>query len=172
MMCALARSQPAPQQKEKEEARHGSAFAYPPRVPLLFVLALGGCALIDQNTFFSPLPAPVATIPTPKPTLLPAGPTPLVTIRLPVPPESYAEPLQRAVWAALARKPSVAFEVVLAVPRTADLARDLNRTTASLPEAQAVMGTIIAAGVSPDRIRLAGETMATLPGEELLIYVR
>ncbi len=132
------------------------------------LLTLGGCTLVDQNTFNShagdaPVVAPVPVVaapPTPDPLALltifdTAGAPPGVT------PATKAD-IHRAVVAARARKPDMSFDV------TAIVAPDA--TTAG-PDAPAIARAIVDDGVSPSRVHLAARPEAGASGREVRVFV-
>ena len=129
---------------------------------LLALLLLPGCTLIDQTTFNPeagkrpdiPRPPPVAAAPAPDPAAL-------MTIRFPQASDLRAD-VARAVAAARARKPDVAFDVA--------------ELTASGPEskigadAAEVARLIIAQGIPASRVRLMVRPMPGA-GREVRVYV-
>ena len=130
------------------------------------VLLLGGCTLIDQNTF-DPHAKDVPVVQMPKPPVaVPAipGPPPLVVIG---PVETgYAEPLRRAVASARAKRPGVVFDVV--EMHRPDAAADATLGT----RASEVARVIEDAGIDPARVRLAARPDAAAPPGEVRVFVR
>lgn len=142
---------------------------------LLVVLALGGCALIDQTTF-APAPgarpaAPAATPLAAKPPPLDAR-APLLTIGAATPPDDYRPLLRFAVGAAQRRDRDVRFDVMAVAPEAAAGAAEAPALRASLATATAVMREIAAAGVPADRIRLHAGLAPDAPRGEVRVYVR
>ena len=129
------------------------------RAVLLFVL-LGGCTLIDQNTFnphakdapgFPVAPSPPAAI---------VGPPPLLVIDG----EGYADALRSAVAKARARKADVVFDVVeIAAPDAAGDA--LGARAAGV--AQAIVGQ----GVPASRVRLVARPEVGGRVGEVQVYI-
>ena len=130
----------------------------------MVLVALGGCTLVDQNTFDphardAPVipPAPVVAAPIP-------GPPPLVVITS-ADPASYTTALRQAVAAARARKPDVTFDVVEVQPPD---------TVGDVPigeEAAAVARVIVGAGIQPLRVRLVARPVAGGTPKEVRVYV-
>ncbi len=132
------------------------------------LVLLGGCTLIDQNTFYpgakdAPAipqpPKPVAPPPTP------SGPPPLVTISPGAKPADYAQVLGKAVHDAQARKPGVLFDVVEMEPPDAPPDVVLGAAAAD------VAREIVANGVPPARIRLVARPDASAVAKEVRVYV-
>ena len=142
---------------------------------LLVVLALGGCALIDQTTF---APAPGARPAAPAATALVAKPppldsrAPLLTIGAATPPDDYRPLLRFAVGAAQRRDRDVRFDVMAVAPEAAAGSGGASALRASLATATAVMREIAAAGVPADRIRLHAGLAPDAPRGEVRVYVR
>ena len=128
-------------------------------------VALGGCTLIDQNTF-NPHAGDAPVIP-PAPKVaakpVPVGPPPLVVI----PPGStgFEPQLRQAVAAARARKPGVLFDVVEMQPT--DLAAEAPLGTA----AASVARVIVAQGVPAANVRLDARPEAEVKPGEVRVYV-
>ena len=130
---------------------------------LLSLLLLPGCKLIDQTTFDPQAGKRPAIVPPPAPPPVPAAdPAALITVRYPQTADLRAD-VAKAVAAARARKPDVAFEVVeiTGAGPTADTGAD----------AAEVARLITAQGVPASRVRLAVRPM---PGaaREVRVYVR
>ena len=142
---------------------------------LLVVLALGGCALIDQTTF---APAPGARPSAPAAAALAAKPppldtrAPLLTIGAATPPDDYRPLLRFAVGAAQRRDRDVRFDVMAVAPDAAAGAGGAGGLRASLATAAAVMREIAAAGVPADRIRLHAGLAPDASRDEVRVYVR
>ena len=135
-------------------------------VPLLLI-ALAGCKLIDQTTFFAPDPEPeaVAAATTPPPVAPPSrhGPA-LVSIRYDTPKPAYQDPLAMAVRAAEQRRPGAQYEVV-AVSTVAD-------ATQTARDAGAVMSAMVGLGVPANRIHLAAELQPAQTVREVRVHLR
>ncbi len=133
------------------------------RALLLSLAALSGCKLIDQTTF-DPQAGKRPEVPKPPPPPPPPasepGPPPLLSIRVPVT-ESARGDIAKAVAAARARKPDVAFEVVEITPGTG---------TALGANAAAVARMIEAAGVPAARVQLGARPVADAQ-PEVRVYV-
>ena len=131
---------------------------------LPLMLLLGGCTLIDQNTFnpnasAAPVIPPAPVVPPPAPT--PPGPPPLLTLRM-AQAGDYADALRKAVALARARKPGVLFDVVQIV----------GAEPAPPDDAAAVARAIVAQGIPASRVRLLARPEAGAPGREVRVYVR
>ena len=140
----------------------------------VFVLALGGCTLIDQTTF-APAPgarpaAPAAPAVAVKPPPLDSR-TPLLTIGAGTPPDDYRALLRFAVGAAQRRDRDVRFDVMAVAPDS-PTGTDTAALRASLAEATDVMREIGAAGVPADRIRLHAAPAPDATRGEVRVYVR
>ncbi len=124
---------------------------------------LSGCTLIDQRFFDADAgKPPVRPLPpTPPPPLAPPleGPPPLLSIRLPVPPDAR-DSIRRAVAAARARKATVVFDVVEITPGTQ-----------AGPEAADVAQTIVSASIPAARVNLSARPLAGV-AHEIRIFVR
>ena len=142
---------------------------------LACLLALGGCALIDQTTF---APAPGARPAAPATTALAVTPppldtrVPLLTIGAATAPDDYRPLLRFAVSAAQRRDRDVRFDVMAVAPEPAAGAAGAPALRASLATATAVMREIAAAGVPTDRIRLHAGLAPDAPRGEVRVYVR
>ena len=142
---------------------------------LACLLALGGCALIDQTTF---APAPGARPAAPAAAALSVTPppldtrVPLLTIGAATPPDDYRALLRFAVGAAQRRDRDVRFDVMAVAPDAAAGPGGAAGLRASLATAAAVMREIAAAGVPADRIRLHAGLAADAPRDEVRVYVR
>ncbi len=136
---------------------------------LMAAAALGGCTLIDQNTFH-PGASQVATFPPkPKPVVppaMPSGPKPLLTISPGARPADYASVLHKAVNDARARKADVTFDVVEMEPP--DVATDILLGAGAAEVAR----SIVAEGIAPARVRLAARPDASAIPKEVRVYVR
>lgn len=132
------------------------------RAALLGLVALSGCTLIDQR-FFDPEAGrqpvhPKPPIPPARPAPPLPGPPPLLSVRLPAPPELRAD-IARAVAAARARKPDVVFDVTEITPGTQ-----------AGPEAVEVAAMIVRQGVPANRVNLSARP---IPGaaHEIRVFV-
>jgi hypothetical protein len=140
-------------------------------VKLGLVLALAslcGCTLIDQRTFNpdadkAPVIAKPVAAPAPPPQI---GPPPLLTIVPGATSAVYKTPLHDAVAAALARKPTVVFDVVEMI------APDTPGDAPLGAEAVAVARLIVGQGVPAPRVRLVARPDSTAPAHEVRVFVR
>ncbi len=135
-------------------------------------LLLAGCwppdfKIIDQRTFWpphAPTEADIARAHLP--------PAPLVTIRFDLPDSDYAPALADAVQAAEARKPDVEFDVLTPIPTSASQAVQNEFARQGAEDAQAVLDSLGADGVHPDRVHLGYRADPGSPPREVLVYVR
>lgn len=134
--------------------------------PLVLLLVLCGCTLIDQNTFNprardAPVapPAPVVAVAPVVP-----GPPPLVVIGPTA--TGYADVLIKAVASAKARKAGVVFDVVEV--QKPDAAADATLGA----NAVAVARLIVGQGVPPDRVRLVARPEVGGVAGEVRVFVR
>jgi hypothetical protein len=133
------------------------------------LLLLGGCTLIDQNTFYPGAKDPPVVPQPPKPAAappVPSGPPPLVTISPGAKPADYARVLGKAVHDAQARKPDVMFDVVEMEAPNAPADTVLGAAATD------VAREIVANGVPPARIRLVARPDASAVEKEVRVYVR
>ena len=130
----------------------------------LALLALGGCALIDQTMFF-PAPPPRASLDARARRPARIDPrTPLLVIGPATPLSDYPALLRLAVRAAQRRDPDVRFDVTaVAAPGQADAATD---------QAAAVMRALAEDGVSRHRILLRAVLDPGRSGHQVRVYVR
>ena len=135
---------------------------------LLLLLAVGACTLVDQRTFDANAGKPPVIPPPPGP---PAQ-KPLITIEFGGVRPDYAEALRQAVEGAVARKPSVAFEVATVVPNTGTPAEQIPAATGLTPDARDVARAINADGVDDDRIKLTARTMAGVSSRQVQVFVQ
>lgn len=137
--------------------------------PVAVALLLGGCTLVDQNTFYPGASAAPVVPPAPKPVVpppTPSGPPPLLTISPGAKPPDYARVLGKAVKDAQARKADVMFDVVeMEAP-------DAPSDVVLGAEAADVARELVANGVPPVRIRLVARPDATAIPKEVRVYVR
>ena len=137
------------------------------RQVLLALALLPGCTLIDQNTFNPAAGArPVVPPAPPAPVAAPAYPGPPPLLILPAD-GAGAEALRKAVTAARARKPGVAFDVVSILPGTPT---DEATRTATL-SAAGVAREIAAQGIPPSRIRVLARPEPAATVGDIRIYV-
>jgi hypothetical protein len=129
--------------------------------PLLAILLLAGCKLIDQTTF---APSPEA-----EPIPVVSGPpvpfdrrTPLVTIDFATAAPNYQDLLRLAVRQAQARDPAVQFDVV-AVTKSLE---------GPPPQATAVMRTIMSERVPANRVHLGLHADPAVAALQVRVYVR
>lgn len=133
--------------------------------------AIGGCKLVDQRTFDRTAdkpPVPRA----PPAAAVPAGPTPLVTIRFPADPSDWQGVVRTAVGLARSRKPNVLFRVESLAAPGADPAATAAALSRAAGDARAVADTIVAAGADRGEVELTATTDPGLRGEEIRIFVR
>lgn len=141
-------------------------------VPLLLVLLLGGCELVDQRTVArwfggkaeAPTQADLAAAE------LPA--LPLVTVRFDDPDTDYTPVLAQAAERALALKSSAVFEVVTPVPSAAGHDEQGAFVRRGADDARAVADALATAGVPPDQLRLGLRGDPGHPVREVRVYVR
>jgi hypothetical protein len=100
------------------------------------------------------------------------GRKPLVVIRFDQPNVRYDEPVRKAAALALRRKPSTIFDVVASAP--ADSAPDAvaSARQKSKAEAEAVIRSLMSAGVPSNQLTLTFATPQSGVGSEVLIFVR
>ena len=132
------------------------------RAVMLALVAVSGCALVDQRTFNpqAGMPPVHPTPPKPPPALAPAEPgsPPLLSIRLPAPTDLRAT-VAKAVAAARARKRDVVFDVVEITPGTA-----------AGSEAAEIAQIIVAQGVPAARVNLSARPIANV-AHEVRVFV-
>lgn len=134
---------------------------------LALLLALGACTLIDQRSFERTPQAPAADAAANA--ALPARA--LLTIRFDDG-EDWRLPLQRAVEAAQARKPDVAFEVAATVAISAPPARQDQMLRQGTADATEIANGLLALGVDPDKVHVAVRGDAGNPPREVRVYVK
>lgn len=130
--------------------------------PLLAILLLAGCKLIDQTTFApSPEAEPIPLIPVAPAQFDPR--TPLVSVDFTSATAPYKDLMRVAVRSAKSRDGAVQFDVVAVTP-----------TLESAPPAQAidVMRTIMAEGIPAARVHLGMRSDATVKAVQVRVYVR
>ncbi len=135
---------------------------------LLSLLLLSGCALVDQRTFNpqAGLPAKPPPVPGPPPIL------PLVTVDFARPNPDYAASLRQAVLDAVARKPTVQFDVVTVVPAIGTTAEQATAATGLTPDAREVARFISREGVDDERIHLLARADAGVATRQVQVFVR
>ena len=140
--------------------------------PLLWLLALSSCRLIDQRTFEAAAVAP-------PPSALQAlasgdqRPTrPLVTIPLGDLDQSWRLPLVQAARQAQARKPDVQFDVVTLRTTQPGLVDDPAVAKSLDDAALAVAGVLLGDSIDAGRVHLGVRGDAGRPPPEVLVFVR
>lgn len=98
-------------------------------IPALALLALGGCTLIDQDTF---APAPEAPEPKPPAPPPPPGPDAYVTIEYGPNSPDYRRLLRAAINLVEQRNPRTQYDVVVVVPSADRLAEAQRASTETL----------------------------------------
>jgi hypothetical protein len=111
---------------------------------VLFLMALGGCHLIDQTDF---RPKPAAPPPAPPPVPDPETRTALVTIDFAKANPDYTAALAAVIHTVESRRPGVLYDVVA-------VGGDANTALAARTHAEEVMIAIEADGVIPARVQL------------------
>jgi hypothetical protein len=122
----------------------------------LTVLA-GGCTLIDQRTF-----NPRAGLGLPEP------PT-IIDFEKPNP--VYEAQLRDAVDQALARKPTVMFDVVTIVPATGTPAQQVDAAVSIRADARQVAGIIVDQGAGQDQVHMLARAEPNAAGRQVQVYV-
>lgn len=135
---------------------------------VLATMSVCGCTLIDQTTFDKDAGrAPVIAQPAKPPAAtLQIGPPALLTIAPGATPAVYGPALKQAVAAAVARKPTVVFDVVEMQAPDAPGDGPLGA------EAADVARSIISQGVPAARVRLVARPDAGAPAREVRVFVR
>ncbi len=159
----------------------------------LAALLLGGCTLVDQRTFQRRAQQPGEG----EASRVMAAETPLLTIRMGVPPlgeptgasigaamdrainigqdqggVDFGPPVAEAVRAAQARKPDVVFDIFAVVPTEATPAEQDRRVAQGSADAGRVANAFLAAGVPATRLRLGLRGDPGQPPREVLVFVR
>jgi hypothetical protein len=138
-------------------------MARPSQFALL--LLLGGCTLIDQRTF-NPR-AGMGPIVPPGP-----GPPPaLISVDFSKPHPVYETPLRQAVEQALARKPTVVFDVTIVVPDTGTVAQQTAAAASIRADARDVARIITEEGVDEQRVHLLARAESGIVGLQVQVYV-
>ena len=141
--------------------------ALPALLSGVLLALLGGCALIDQRTF-----NPRAGLgPEPPPMPGPGAAPPLVSIDFAKPDAVFEEALRRAVDDAVARKPTVAFDVVTVVPATGTVEQQANAAGSIRGDAREVARIIADEGADPDGIHLLARGEPGAVGLLVQVYV-
>jgi hypothetical protein len=113
---------------------------------------------------------------TPAPPALPPGKLdgrkPLVVIRFDQPNVRYDEPVRKAAALALQRKPSTIFDVVASAPAEGAPDAVASARQKSKAEAEAVIRSLIDAGVPSKQLTLTHAAPQSGAGSEVLIFVR
>ena len=128
---------------------------------------VGGCTLIDQRTF-NPR---AGQGPLPPPSTAPGPPPPLITIDFEKPDPVYEAQLRGAVDQALARKPSVVFDVVTVVPATGTAEQQVDAAISIRADAREVARIIADQGASPDQVHLLARAEPGAAGRQVQVYV-
>ena len=134
--------------------------------PLVWILLVGGCTLIDQRTFnpragLGPIPPPGV-----------GPPPPLIAIDFAGSAPVYEASLRQAVDQAIARKPTVVFEVATVVSATGTLEQQAEAASSLRNDARDVARIIAEEGVDADRINLVARSEAGAAGRQVLVMVR
>jgi len=136
------------------------------RVLLALPLLAGGCRLVDQRTFQRAPAAPAASELQRQALLV----LPLVTIRFDQRDIDWQGPLQEAVLNAQARKPDVAFDVIVPIPLGESREAQDRAQTQGQQDAILVANALLRNGVSADRVRLGFRGDPGRPPREVLVY--
>ena len=128
------------------------------------VVALGGCALIDQNTF-APEPDPPKPVGKVAAGIQTDSRVPLLTIRYDVPHPDYGRVLAFATHAADTRRPGVGYDVVTVTGSADDAAQGGQ-------DAAEVAQMMIEHGTAPSRIHLGARIDPNVKVREVRLYLR
>ena len=141
-------------------------------LPVLALLVVPGCRLVDQTTFDKEAGKPPVIPPVPSPPpAAPEGPPALLTIPLSPEPD-WAGVLRQAVASAVQRKPTVVFDVAAIVPARGTPEEQVAAVTTASEPASRIARAIEAAGIPPARVNLSARTAAGLAASEVRVYVR
>ena len=136
------------------------------QVPMVLLLLLSGCALVDQDTFApapEPPPPPVAA---PSAPAVPMDPRrPLLVIDYATPGPNFDEPLRFAIRSAESRARRVQYDVIAVAPT-------LNQATAAQQQAVSVMRAIMSSRVPANRIHLGLRAEPWQVAIQVRVYVR
>lgn len=132
---------------------------------LALLLLLGGCTLIDQRTFNHRAGMGPVVPPGPGPA------PPLISINFSKPDPVYEAPLRHAVEEALARKPTIVFDVTIVVPATGTTAEQADAAASIRADAADVARIVADAGVDQDRIHLLAQAQSGIVGRLVQVYV-
>ena len=138
---------------------------------LLVASSLGGCTLIDRDTFRPSPEAPSSTA-LAAAAAVPAGRVPLVTIRRDSPGDNYQDVLSYAVRAAEERRPGIEYDVVTVVPQKGDAGAQAAALQQGRRDAAEVMRSIMELGVPDTRIHLGARLDPAVSAREVRVYVR
>jgi hypothetical protein len=97
---------------------------------------------------------------------------PYVVIRFPESNVDYEKPLSEAVKRAVARKPDVAFDLVAVTPRAGTAEELADLTEQAHAEAAAVMKSLSALGIGPERVSMMTWTGQPTDVNEIRLYIR
>lgn len=149
-------------------------------VAALAALPLAACGYPD-SAFAPPARAPAASTATAATAAAPAAADPLadlgrdarpgapfVVIRFGPEPVDFEAPLAEAVAAALARRPDVAFHLLALAPAAAPPLPG----APALSHAEAVLRSLAALGVPPERVSLAAARVPSVTVDEVRLYLR
>jgi hypothetical protein len=129
--------------------------------PLLALLTVAGCTLIDQRTFApSPEAEPIPEVRSAAPA---RGRPALIVIDYATPAPNYRDLLRLAVRAAEARNPNVQYDVVAITP-TLD--------AGAPPQAIEIVRAIVAERVPPARVHLGMRADPAVAAVQVRVYVR
>jgi hypothetical protein len=147
----------------------GAAMARRTHLPrtlciLMLVPLMAGCTLIDQRTF-DPRAGMGPETTGPGPTL------PLITIDFDQANPVYETQLREAVDAAVARKPTVSFDVITLVPAVGTPTQQADAAAGIRANARDVARIIADQGTDVDRIHLLARSDAGVSGRQIQVFV-
>jgi hypothetical protein len=138
-------------------------------VPIVILLALAGCHLVDQRDFnpnAGRKPQPPAG-----PAVKFTGPVPLLTIAYTTPDPPYAAELAVAVKRALAMKPDVLFTIQALVPLAATPEAQAVALQAAAASGHEIGEAIIADGADQGQIELAVRADPSMHMQQIQVFV-
>jgi hypothetical protein len=139
--------------------------------PILALMLLSACQLVDQTTFDPALRARIhASKPATPATPVSFGQPALLTIRFDQSVD-YEDALRQAVTEARRRKPDVRFIVVTVVPDTGSLDDQIAAVSKFGADARNVAAALQNDGVDQGQIGLGARTEPGLQGHEVRVYV-